>query len=104
MLKQDGNVLKVWNILASLKFILMNRLIWIVLKAEHTDVVFATGTDEHGYKIQKKAKLENKDCSQFCDDISSNKIQLSRCKVELYFQIFFSKIKLNSKNYSMSVM
>ena len=24
---------------------------------EHNEVVFLTGTDEHGYKVQKKAKL-----------------------------------------------
>lgn len=38
---------------------------------EHNEVVFLTGTDEHGYKVQKKAKLENKDCKLFCDNISS---------------------------------
>lgn len=35
-------------------------------------MVFSTGTDEHGYKIQKKAAQENLKCLNFCDKISSN--------------------------------
>jgi methionyl-tRNA synthetase len=41
-------------------------------EGEHDEIIFATGTDEHGYKIQKKAKLENQDCAKFCDNISCN--------------------------------
>jgi methionyl-tRNA synthetase len=33
--------------------------------------VFATGTDEHGSKIQKRAKLEKMECINYCDSISS---------------------------------
>ena len=36
-------------------------LMWLFNKGEHDEIFFATGTDEHGYKIQKKAKLENQD-------------------------------------------
>jgi methionyl-tRNA synthetase len=42
-------------------------------KGEHDEIFFATGTDEHGYKIQKKAKLEDQDCKKFCDNISGEK-------------------------------
>ncbi len=34
------------------------------------DVFFLTGTDEHGMKIEKKAKQEEKTASFFCDEIS----------------------------------
>ncbi|RNA25198.1 methionine--tRNA mitochondrial [Brachionus plicatilis] len=42
---------------------------WKQIKKE--SVVFSTGTDEHGYKIQKKAAQENLKCLNFCDKISS---------------------------------
>ena len=31
---------------------------------------FLTGTDEHGQKIQKEAKKNNKDPKVFCDELS----------------------------------
>lgn len=34
------------------------------------NTIFSTGTDEHGFKVQKAAKLHNKDTKLFCDDIS----------------------------------
>ena len=34
------------------------------------NVYFLTGTDEHGLKIQREAKKNNKDPKEFCDDIS----------------------------------
>ena len=37
---------------------------------EHLNIVFATGTDEHGNKIDKKAQLEKKDTKEYCDEIS----------------------------------
>jgi methionyl-tRNA synthetase len=46
-----------------------------------------TGTDEHGYKIQKKALLENQDCKLFCDKISSK------------FRNLFDKCKINYSDY-----
>jgi methionyl-tRNA synthetase len=39
------------------------------LKGE--DVVFNTGTDEHGLKIYRKAKEENKDCQDYCDEYAA---------------------------------
>ena len=43
---------------------------WQRLKRGDNLVHFATGTDEHGIKIQKKAALEKQDCLKFCDGIS----------------------------------
>ena len=37
---------------------------------EKYKVLFLTGTDEHGQKIQKEAKKNNKDPKIFCDEIS----------------------------------
>jgi methionyl-tRNA synthetase len=40
-------------------------------KLENYDVLFLTGTDEHGQKIQKEAEKNNKDPKLFCDELSS---------------------------------
>ena len=40
-------------------------------KLEDYDVLFLTGTDEHGQKIQKEAEKNNKDPKLFCDELSS---------------------------------
>jgi len=40
-------------------------------KLENYDVLFLTGTDEHGQKIQKEAKKKNKDPKLFCDELST---------------------------------
>ena len=37
---------------------------------EGYNVLFLTGTDEHGQKIQKEAEKNNKDPKLFCDEIS----------------------------------
>ena len=37
---------------------------------EDYNVLFLTGTDEHGQKIQKEAKKNNKDPKAFCDELS----------------------------------
>ena len=39
-------------------------------RLENYDVLFLTGTDEHGQKIQKEAKKNNKDPIIFCDELS----------------------------------
>ncbi len=39
-------------------------------RLEGFNVYFLTGTDEHGQKIQKEAKKQNKDPKIFCDEIS----------------------------------
>ena len=39
-------------------------------RLEGYDVLFLTGTDEHGQKIQKEAKKNNKDPLTFCNEIS----------------------------------
>ena len=40
-------------------------------RLEGFNVLFLTGTDEHGQKIQKEAKKNNKDPKLFCDEISA---------------------------------
>ncbi len=39
-------------------------------RLENYKVLFLTGTDEHGQKIQKEAKKNNKDPKLFCDELS----------------------------------
>ena len=39
-------------------------------RIEGCNVIFLTGTDEHGQKIQKEAEKNNKDPKKFCDEIS----------------------------------
>ncbi len=39
-------------------------------KLEDYNVLFLTGTDEHGQKIQKEAQKNNKDPKVFCDELS----------------------------------
>ena len=39
-------------------------------RLEGFNVLFLTGTDEHGQKIQKEAKKNNKDPKLFCDELS----------------------------------
>jgi methionyl-tRNA synthetase len=39
-------------------------------RLENYNVLFLTGTDEHGQKIQKEAKKNNKDPKSFCDELS----------------------------------
>ena len=39
-------------------------------RLEDYNVMFLTGTDEHGQKIQKEAKKNNKDPKVFCDELS----------------------------------
>ena len=39
-------------------------------RIEGYDVLFLTGTDEHGQKIQKEAEKIQKDPKVFCDEIS----------------------------------
>lgn len=46
-------------------------LIELIFKDEHDRVVFSTGTDEHGIKIQKKAILEKTETLEYCNKISS---------------------------------
>ena len=52
-------------------------------RLEGFNVLFLTGTDEHGQKIQKEAERNNKDPKKFCDEISetfrslSDKLNLS---------------------------
>ncbi len=41
-------------------------------RLENYNVLFLTGTDEHGQKIQKEAKKNNKDPKLFCDELSKN--------------------------------
>jgi len=39
-------------------------------RLENYNVLFLTGTDEHGQKIQKEAKKNNKEPKAFCDELS----------------------------------
>ena len=48
-------------------------------RVEGYNVLFLTGTDEqHGQKIQKEAKKNNKDPKLFCDELSDNFRSLSK--------------------------
>ena len=47
-------------------------------RLEGFNVLFLTGTDEHGQKIQKEAKKNNKDPKIFCDEISQTFRSLTR--------------------------
>ena len=40
-------------------------------RVEGYNVLFVTGTDEHGQKIEKEAKKNNKDTKIFCDELSN---------------------------------
>lgn len=45
-------------------------------------VVFSTGTDEHGLKIQQASLQANKDPAQFCDQVSVLfKNALDKCEI-----------------------
>ena len=39
-------------------------------RIEEYEVMFLTGTDEHGLKIQREAEKNSKDPKKFCDEIS----------------------------------
>ena len=41
-------------------------------RLENYNVLFLTGTDEHGQKIEKEAKKNNKEPKIFCDELSEN--------------------------------
>ena len=47
-------------------------------KISGNDVYFLTGTDEHGQKIERAAKQNNKDPITFCDEISQTFKNLSK--------------------------
>ena len=47
-------------------------------RIEGYNVLFLTGTDEHGQKIQKEAKKNNKDPKIFCDELSEKFESLTR--------------------------
>ena len=47
-------------------------------RLEKFDVFFLTGTDEHGLKIQREAKKNNKDTKLFCDELSSKFKELTK--------------------------
>jgi methionyl-tRNA synthetase len=47
-------------------------------RLEEYNVLFLTGTDEHGQKIQKEAKKNNKDPKIFCDELSEKFKSLSK--------------------------
>ena len=42
------------------------------------DVLFTTGTDEHGLKVEKAAKKNNTDPKMFVDKVSENFVNLSK--------------------------
>ena len=51
-------------------------------RLENYNVMFLTGTDEHGQKIEKEAKKNNKDPKVFCDELSE-KFKLLTKKLNL---------------------
>ena len=46
-------------------------------RLEGYNVLFLTGTDEHGLKIQREAEKSNKDTKIFCDELSEKFKELS---------------------------
>ena len=52
-------------------------------RVEGYNVLFVTGTDEHGQKIEKEAKKNNKDTKIFCDELSNKFKTLSLWGVNL---------------------
>ena len=47
-------------------------------RLEKYDVLFLTGTDEHGLKIQREAEKKNKNPREFCDELSKNFKELTK--------------------------
>ena len=47
-------------------------------RIEGYEVLFLTGTDEHGQKIQKEAQKNKKDPKQFCDELSNKFLSLTK--------------------------
>ena len=47
-------------------------------RLEGYKVYFLTGTDEHGLKIQREAKKNNKDTQLFCDELSKKFNELTK--------------------------
>ena len=47
-------------------------------RIEGYEVLFLTGTDEHGQKIQKEAQKNKKDPKQFCDELSDKFLSLTK--------------------------
>ena len=41
-----------------------------LIRRKNIDVLFTTGTDEHGLKVEKAAKKNKKDPQEFVDNIS----------------------------------
>ena len=48
-------------------------------------VLFLTGTDEHGLKIQREAEKNKMEPKAFCDKISRTFIELTKILNHLYF-------------------
>ena len=48
------------------------------LKIRKIYVLFLTGTDEHGLKIQREAEKKNKNPREFCDELSKNFKELTK--------------------------
>ena len=46
-------------------------------RIENNNVMFLTGTDEHGQKIEREAQKNLKKPKEFCDEISLNFIKFS---------------------------
>ena len=47
-------------------------------RIEGYEVLFLTGTDEHGQKIQKEAQKNKKDPKKFCDELSNKFLSLTK--------------------------
>tara|TARA_E500000178_G_scaffold334662_1_gene370758 strand:- start:1834 stop:3375 length:1542 start_codon:yes stop_codon:yes gene_type:complete len=47
-------------------------------RLEGCNVLFLTGTDEHGLKIQREAEKKNKDPKKFCDELSQKFLELTK--------------------------
>ena len=61
-------------------------------RLENYNVLFLTGTDEHGQKIQKEAEKYKKDPKIFCDEISETFRSLTKKLNEEDILYYYSNI------------
>lgn len=65
-------------------------------RLQGNDVFFLTGTDEHGQKVEKSAKLAKKDPKLFCDEVAEIFINLAK-KINLSNNDFIRTTDLRHK-------
>lgn len=80
-------------------------LAWVLKnykKKMNYDVMFITGSDEHGQKIEKKAKEAKMDCQQYVDEKSTKFLELWKA-YNIDFDFFSRTTNQNHKNLVSSI-